>query len=64
MLPVRFVYLENTEKVYVSILGQFKHHFTGETIYRVRREGESGWVGEELYGEKNLINLLRLRVEE
>lgn len=47
MLPIRFTYLEpHDEKVYVSILDQIKHHFTGETIYKIRKEGERGWVSE------------------
>ena len=64
MLPVRFTYLENGEKVYVSILGQFKHHFTGKTIHKIRLEGESGWVNDYFYQEEYVQNLLKKRVEE
>ena len=65
MLPVRFTYLEdNGEKVYLSILGRFKHHFTGKTFYKVRREGETGWLGEDFYSEDYVMLLLNKRVEE
>ena len=64
MLPVRFIYSENDEKVYVAILANFTHHFTGKTYYKVRLEGESGWFGEYLYLEDVIKNLLERRVEE
>lgn len=64
MLPVRFTYLENSEKVYASILGQFTHHFTGKTIYKIRLEGESGWINEYFYLEECVMNLLKKRVED
>ena len=64
MTPVHITYLENGEKVHVSILGQFAHHFTGTTIYKIRREGESGWVGEDLYFERALLLLLNMRIED
>jgi hypothetical protein len=47
MLPIRFEYVNDIgTKVYLSILGELKHHYTGETIYHVREEGDSGWIGE------------------
>lgn len=64
MLPVRFTYLENGEKVYVSLLGQFKHHFTGKTVWQVRLEGESGWFGEKFWLEEYVMNILKKRVED
>ena len=64
MLPVRFTYLENGEKVYVSIIANFTHRFTGKTVYKVRLEGESGWFDEHLYLEEVVKNLLKKRVEE
>lgn len=65
LLPVRFTYLEaHGEKVYVSILGQFKHHFTGETVYKIRKEGERGWVSESWIEEKYIPGMLNRRVEE
>lgn len=64
MLPVRFTYLDGNEKVYLSILGQFKHHFTGKTYHKVRLEGENGWVEEFFYLEEVVMNLLKKRVKE
>lgn len=66
MLPVRFTYIDNTvhpeEKIYVSILGQLKHHFTGETIYQLRLEGERGWIAEHFYKEEYAKKMLEKRV--
>ena len=68
MLPIRFTYIDDTvypeEKVYVSILGQFDHHFTGETIYKLRLEGERGWFDEHFYRECYVKNMLKKKVEE
>ena len=65
MLPIRFTYLEaHGEKVYTSILGQFKHHFTGEIIYKIRMEGERGWVSEHWCEERYVRPLLNRKVEE
>lgn len=59
-----FTYLENGEKVYTTILEHFSHRFTGRIIYKIRREGESGWIGEEFYNQDALTCLLRMKVEE
>lgn len=63
MLPLRFEYVVE-QRVYVSILQQFKHHYTGETIYRVRQEYENGYANESLYTENELRRMLALKVEE
>lgn len=67
MLPIRFEYLTDyypQERVYVSLLDRYKHHYTGETIYRVREEGESGWVTVNYYQEKILQLILKRKVED
>ena len=64
IIPVRFIYLEDGEKVYASLIGQFKHHFTDKTVYRIRLEGESGWFAEYLYLEEVVANLLKKRIDE
>jgi hypothetical protein len=66
MTPIRFTYYDEAlkEKAYVSILGQFTHHFTGETIYRVRIEEANGWVMEPFLNETDIQEMLKNRVEE
>ena len=66
MTPIRFEYYDEfiKQKVYLSILGQFRHHYTGETIYRVRVEYQDGWVMEPLYSETDILKCLKHRVEE
>lgn len=67
MIPWYFVYVSeeyNKQKVYVTILSKFKHHFTGETMYRIHEEGEFGWVDEGFYGEETILEWLKLKVEE
>lgn len=65
MLPIRFEYFDQDlgQKVYVSVLYQFKHHFTGETMYKFRVEGQSGFVGEVFDSESELMKLLEQRIE-
>ena len=64
MIPSSFVYVENGMKIYMSIISQFRQHFTGKTVYRVRREGDTGWVHEEFYLEEYILLLLKNKVEE
>ena len=65
MLPIRFTYLEpHDEKVYVSMLDQIKHHFTGEVIYKIRKEGERSWVTEHWCEERYVKAMLNRKVEE
>ena len=66
MLPVRFEYVRDDfgNKVYLSILGQVEHHYTGETYYRVREEGEEGWIREGFRNQLYVNFCLKHRVEE
>lgn len=66
MLPIRFEYFDKEleELIYVSILTQFKHHFTGETIYKIREEGESGFVFEAYIAEDELLKLVEQRIQK
>ena len=66
MTPIKFEYYDEgaNQKAYLSILRQFKHHYTGETIYHVRVEYEDGWIMEPLYSETDIHELLKYRVEE
>ena len=63
-----FVYVSEEygglQKVHVTILENFKHHFTGETIYRIREEGEFGWVDEGFYCKESILEWLQTKVEE
>lgn len=66
MTPIRFVYFDEQlgEKAYVSIFGQFKHYFTGETMYHTRIEEANGWVMEPIISETEMKEILKHRVEE
>lgn len=66
MTPIKFEYVDkfSKAKIYLSILYQFKHHYTGKTVYHVREESECGYVGENLYDEDAIHELLKNRVEE
>lgn len=67
MLPIQFTYVSeeyNKQKVRVTIIGQHKHYFTGETFLRIREEGEYGWIDESYYGEDTIREWLKARVEE
>lgn len=65
MLPIKFEYVNDVgSRVYLSILGELKHHYTGETIYRVREEGDSGWIVEGLRTKAHVDCLLRRSVED
>ena len=63
MLPIRFECDFNGHKVYVSILQQFKQHYTGKDIYRVRFEHDDGDVDELLRTDAQMKKLLECRVE-
>lgn len=60
MLPIRFEYFdpELEELTYISILHQFKHHFTGETMYKIRVECQSGFVIETFLSEGDLFKMI------
>ena len=65
MLPIRFEYVRNTlgDKVYVSILGEMKQHYTGETMYRVREEFTDGYINEYWVTTATMKAMLSKRVE-
>lgn len=65
MIPLCFEYLsdEFTEEIiYVTIVGQVTHHFTGRPVYRVREEYPYGRVNETFYTEARMDAALRNRV--
>lgn len=67
MTPLCFVYrpISITGALhYVTVLGQFTHHFTGETFYRVRVESSLGTANETIYSEAYMQMALSHRVEE
>lgn len=66
MLPIRFEYFDKEleELIYVSILTQFKHHFTGETVYKIRQEGKSGFVFDTYISEDKLMELVEQRIQK
>ena len=68
MLPIRFTYLykhgDNHQKIYLSVLRQTTHHFTGEKMLYVREEGEDGWIDEGWYSRRAILKKLETRVEE
>ncbi len=65
MIPVHFTYYSSMaqQKIYVTVLQQFVHHFTGETMYRVREEGEEGWAEDCTYTRGILLAMLDNKVE-
>lgn len=39
MVPIQFEYVESGEfKVFVVVVGTFKHHYTEELMYRIRAD--------------------------
>lgn len=66
MLPIRFEYIRDDfgHKAYLSILGEIKHHYTGETLYHVREEGEEGWFVDGFMNQTYVNNCLKRRVKE
>lgn len=66
MLPIRFEYVRDDfgSKVYLSILGEVRHHYTGVAFYHVREEGEEGWIKEGFKNGLYIENCLKRRVEE
>lgn len=69
MIPVKFEYIEQPneffdgERVFVTLLGRIKHYYTGEIMYRVRKEGTSGWITELYYSESDIRAMLKKKVE-
>lgn len=64
MLPIKFEYItECGEKAFLSILTQVTRHYPGERMFRIRTEGESGWIAEEIVVESYIRNCLKRRVE-
>ena len=66
MLPIKFVYYDEgaAEKVCLTILSRFQHHFTKESMCHVRAEYEDGFVMEPIFTENDIRDLLKKRVEE
>lgn len=69
MLPIQFEYMHDLyfdgrqmEKRHVTLLSQFKQHYTGETIYRVRIQLEHGYVFEDVVPEHRIKEMLKTRV--
>ena len=42
----------------VTVLGSFKHFFTGETYYKIRTEDQRGWF-DERYIKEDELELLK-----
>lgn len=67
MIPVCFEYVATQycgEKVFVTILNQLRHHYTGKTVYYVREESEEGWICLRRYDEETMQFALSKRVTE
>ena len=66
MVPWKFVYYssEYEQKVHITILEKINHHYTGETIYRVREQSDSGWIDEGFYSEATVNEWLENKLEE
>lgn len=64
MIPIKFEYTFGWERICVTILDQYKHHYTGETVIYIREEGESGWIHDHYVSEEELQRLLAMRVED
>lgn len=66
MLPIKFTYYDEVagQKVRLTILNRFQHHFTKENMCHVRSEYEDGFVMEPIYAENDIKDLLKFRIEE
>lgn len=71
MIPIQFEYLQDLyfdgcvkEKRHITIIGRLKQRYTGETIYRVRVQIESGLVWDDYVNETEIHKWLRTRVME
>lgn len=66
-IPWRFEYMAcndgEYERVYVTVHEKFRHHYTGEVHYRIREEGESGWVNEAIYPHPIMLGCFVLCTE-
>lgn len=66
MIPLCFEYLSDAypgQTVYITIIGQFTHHFSGCPVYRVREEYANGSACETLYTESYMKHALSNRVD-
>lgn len=65
MLPIRFEYFDelSMQIVYASIIRQIKQHFTGETMYLVRKEYQDGMVFDAYRSEAEVKAMLEHRTE-
>lgn len=69
MTPLCFTYrpasFSTSGLIHVTILGEYKHHFTGEKMYRVREENQRyGMTHDCYYSESAMKRALALRVDE
>lgn len=66
MIPWKFVYYSDDykQKIHISVLEKINHHYTGETIYRVREQAEFGWIDEGFYSENMVCEWLKNKVGE
>lgn len=69
MLPIKFEYLQDLyfdgrqkEKHHITILSQFKQHYTGETMYRILVQLENGFSFEDIVSEHRIEEMLKTRV--
>lgn len=67
MIPLRFEYVERCtdieHKRFVTILGEYKHHYTGKKFIRIREEYEYGGIQEYVVSEETMKQMLSKIVE-
>lgn len=68
MIPLKFEYIERCTdieyKQFVTILGEHKHHYTGEKFIRIREEYDRGGIQEYMVSEETMKQMLSKRVED
>ena len=67
MLPIRFEYVERCTDIefrrFVTVLGEYTHHYTGEKFFRIRSEMDIGTIQEYMVTEADMKQMLSKRVE-
>lgn len=50
-------------KMHMTVLERIKQRYTGELVYRIRRQSEEGWIDEDFYTEKEVREMLEARIK-
>lgn len=50
-------------KMHMTVLERIKQRYTGELVYRIRRQSEEGWIDEDFYTEKEVQKMSEARID-